>query len=96
MENKIDLSKSFFPVMFMSIFVEAMITYFKSIVVYCDLTFSMLFSIIIGIILAISYDIDIPKIFGIESKYRYIGNIITGILISRGSNYIYDFISIFS
>lgn len=53
----------------------------------------MLLGISLGIIVAILYNLDLPEYFNIKSRIPYIGCIFTGILISRGSNYIYDLIS---
>lgn len=47
----------------------------------------------IGLFLAsIVYHIDIFDIIGMASLIPYVGMILTGILISRGSNYIYEII----
>ena len=50
----------------------------------------MFLSIVLGILISIAYEIDIPKYFNLNSRIPYLSNILTGILISRGSNYIYD------
>jgi hypothetical protein len=47
-------------------------------------------AIILGIIVAFAAKIDIFEILGIPMDIRYLGNILTGILISRGSNFIHD------
>ena len=81
--------------MFMAMLVEGITTYIKSVTVDNCFTIGMVLSIIISIIIAICYDIDIPKQLGISSKILYVGNIISGLLIARGSNYLYDFITRF-
>lgn len=53
----------------------------------------MLLSIVLGILISIAYEIDIPKYLNLHSRIPYLSNILTGILISRGSNYIYDLIT---
>lgn len=80
---------------FMAMLVEGITTYIKSVTVDNCFTIGMSLSIIISIIISICYDIDIPKQLGISSKMAYVGNIISGLLIARGSNYLYDFISKF-
>ena len=50
-------------------------------------------SICFGIIIAISYNLDLPEYFNIKSRIPYVGCILTGILLSRGSNYIFDLFS---
>ena len=79
----------------MAMLVEGITTYIKSVTVDNCFTIGMSLSIIISIIISICYDIDIPKQLGISSKMAYVGNIISGLLIARGSNYLYDFISKF-
>lgn len=76
--------------MSLSIIVESVITYFKEFFVYECFSISMVFSIILGIAIAIIYKLDLPECFNLKSTVPYIGNILTGLLISRGSNYIYD------
>lgn len=80
---------------FMAMLVEGITTYIKSLSLDNCFTIGMSLSIIISIIISICYDIDIPKQLGISSKMAYIGNIISGLLIARGSNYLYDFITKF-
>ena len=88
-------NKSYFAPLFMAMLVEGMTTYIKSATVDHTFTIGVCVSIIISIIISICYDIDIPAQFGISSKTAYIGNIISGLLIARGSNYLYDFITKF-
>lgn len=47
----------------------------------------------IGIVLAFAYRIDLFALFGIITYHPYIGQIITGTIIGRGSNYLNDIIS---
>ena len=55
-----------------------------------EFCWEMLLSIVLGILISIAYEIDIPKYLNLHSRIPYLSNILTGILISRGSNYIYD------
>ena len=50
-------------------------------------------SIIIGIALAVGSGLDIFMVVGISLKVPYLGMILTGILISRGANFIHDLMS---
>lgn len=88
-------TKTYFAPIFMAMLVEGITTYIKSMAVDNCFTIGMWLSIIISIVISICYDIDIPEQFGISSKTAYIGNIISGLLIARGSNYLYDFITRF-
>jgi len=50
----------------------------------------MILSLTLGMIIAVAYKFDLPMYLNMESQIPYIGCILTGILISRGSNYVYD------
>lgn len=50
----------------------------------------------LGVGLAIAYNIDIPTLVGLTgSTIPLVGNVISGIIIGRGSNYANDIISAF-
>lgn len=76
-----------------AIMIEAIITYINQFFVNGEFCWEMLLSIIFGIIISIAYDIDVTKHLNLSSRIPYISNILTGILLSRGSNYIYDLMS---
>ena len=84
MENKIA------SIMPLAIIIEAAITYINQFFVSGEVCWQMLLSIVLGILISIAYEIDIPKYLNLNSRIPYLSNILTGILISRGSNYIYD------
>ena len=79
-----------------SILIEGIIAYFNEFFVQGQVVWQMVLSIVFGIIFSVSYELDLLEYFGVKSKIKYIGFIITGILISRGSNYIWDLISSFT
>lgn len=70
--------------------VEGIITYFNEFFVSGIAPWQMIFSVSLGIIIAVSYKFDLLKYMNMESQIPYVGCILTGILISRGSNYVYD------
>lgn len=76
-----------------AILIEGIITYFNEFLVSGNAPWQMIFSLILGIIIAMAYKLDLPKYIGLQSDISYVGSILTGILISRGSNYLYDLIS---
>ena len=47
-------------------------------------------SIVIGLVVSINYDIDVFTLVGLEGKVPIIGAILTGLIISRGSNIVSD------
>jgi hypothetical protein len=48
---------------------------------------------LIGIILCLVYNADLFRAAGILSTVPFVGNVLTGLIVSRGSNYLNDFIS---
>ena len=84
MENKIA------SIMPLAIIIKAAITYINQFFISGEFCYEMFLSIILGILISIAYEIDIPKYLNLHSRIPYLSNILTGILISRGSNYIYD------
>ena len=50
----------------------------------------MALSLTFGVVIAIAYKLDLPAYFDLKSEIQYIGCVLTGILLSRGSNYIAD------
>ena len=86
---KQDVSK----MIMITVLVEGIITYFNEFFVSGNAPWQMIFSLVLGIVVAIAYKFDLPRYLNMESNIPYVGCILTGILISRGSNYIYDLIS---
>ena len=77
-------------IMPLAIIIEATITYINQFFVDGEFCWEMFLSIVLGILISIAYEIDIPKYLNLHSRIPYLSHILTGILISRGSNYIYD------
>ena len=48
---------------------------------------------VLGIILAIASGLDAFSLVGIDFKFAIVGQILTGLVISKGSKYVYDFIT---
>ena len=81
-----------FGIVAFSILVEAIVTYVNQFFVHGVFSWKMLLAIVLGILVAVSYNLDLPAYFNLNSKIPYIGCVLTGILISRGSNYVFDII----
>lgn len=79
-----------------AILIEALITYGKQFIVDGVFCWQMLASIMISILITCAYKINIVKCFGLETKFNFIDYTITGILLSRGSNYVFDLLHKFS
>jgi hypothetical protein len=80
----------FSTILIMAVLTEAVITYAKTFVVDRKIKWQMIAAVILSVVVCIAYSLDIPALIGIEGTVPYVGNIIKGILVSRGSNYIYD------
>ena len=76
-----------------SFLIEAIITYFNQFFVQENFCWQMLFSIALGIVIAVAYKLNLPAHFNLTSQIPHVGCVLTGILLSRGSNYIFDLIS---
>ena len=79
-----------------AILVEAIITYINQFFISGTFCWEIFSSICFGILLAVAYKLDLPEYFDMKSNIPFIGQIITGILISRGANYVYDLIGKFT
>ncbi len=77
-------------VLVMAVVVEAVIDYVKTWVVEKKIQWQQIFAMLFGILVSFAYCLDVLALVGIESHVAYVGNVLTGILISRGSNYIHD------
>jgi hypothetical protein len=47
---------------------------------------------ILGVAIAVSYHISLFRVLGAESAQPVFGEVLTGLLLGRGSNYIHSFI----
>ena len=83
---------SFFGLIFSAVIIEGIITYIKTFFVEGRFKWQMLVGVAIGILVALVYNIDLFAMVGLTSVVPFVGCALTGILISRGSNYIFDLI----
>lgn len=82
----------FFGLVFLAIVIEGIISYVKTFFVDGRFQWQILVAIALGILVAMAYQVDLFAIVGLTSVIPYVGFVLTGILISRGSNYIFDLI----
>ena len=85
--------EKFFALIVLSIFTEAVITYLRELLPKLQ---PLTLSIIIGIVAAVLYKADAPALLGLHSGVPYVGEVITGFIVARGSNYVYDLIGRFT
>ena len=80
----------FFGLIFLAIVVEGLITYIKTFFADGKFKWQMLVGIGFGVLSAVAFRVDLFTYVGMESSVPYLGAALTGILISRGSNYVFD------
>jgi hypothetical protein len=81
-------------ILILAITVEALIEYTKLIFVDHQINWKQIVSLIIGIAIAVLSNIDLFSIVGVTFIVPYVGCVLTGIIFSRGSNYVADFITL--
>lgn len=82
----------YFGLFFLAVIVEGVITYINEFFVKGVLKWEMIFSILLGVFVAVAYGVDMLALVGLKTPVPFIGSILTGILISRGSNYVFDLV----
>lgn len=87
------MNKYISKMIMVAILIEGIVTYFNEFFVSGNIPRQMIFSLILGMVISVSYELDLPNHLGLKSTIPYVGSILTGILISRGSNYLYDLIN---
>lgn len=73
-----------------AIVIEGIISYISEVASNGRISWKKIGSIAIGLVLAFNLHLDFFALLGISESTYIIGTICTGILISRGSNYVYD------
>ena len=49
----------------------------------------------LGVVAAVAYNVDVLAVFGLTSGFPYVNQVVSGLIIGRGSNYLNDIISKF-
>ena len=84
MENKT------FGIASFAILIEGIITYLNQFFVQENFCWQITLSIVLGIVIAVIYKLDLPACFNLRSDVPYVGSVLTGILLLRWSNYVFD------
>ena len=79
-----------FFILFTAVIVEGLIAYVNMVIEDKKIHWKVIASAIIGVTVTVCYGIDLFAIVKATTAIPYIGSVMTGILISRGSNYIHD------
>ena len=86
-----------FAVIAFAILVEGIVEYFK--LAFPRFGMSQLIvpvTVLLGVAVCVLYGCDLLAVMGLVTPVPYVGNVLTGILVARGSNYIYDVIGKFT
>ncbi|MEG0803762.1 MAG: hypothetical protein RSF90_02275 [Pygmaiobacter sp.] len=83
---------SFMPIILMAVIVEGLITYLQLLIRDRKMCWQMALSIAIGVFCSVVYQIDLFALLGLSTGIPYVGSVLTGVLVSRGSNYLFDLI----
>lgn len=82
-----------YALIFVSIVIEGIISYAKTIVVDKKIQWQIIGSMALGIGCSLTFGVDLFALAGVDAAIPYVGQILTGILLSRGSNYVYDLLT---
>lgn len=80
----------FFALIFLAVIVEGIVEWIKTIYKSGKFQVSKLIALLVGIIVCIGADVDVFRLVDVSIEWPYVGSVLTGILISRGSNYIHE------
>lgn len=85
----------FFGIMVMAVIVEGLIAYANMIVSPNKvIKWECVAAIVFGVFIGIAYNLDLLAVFGVISPLPFVGCALTGVLLSRGSNYIADLVKV--
>lgn len=51
-------------------------------------------ALLVGILFAFNYSLDLPKLVGLENHFPWFGILITGVLLSRGASFLHDLVKL--
>lgn len=84
----------FATIIILAITVEALIEYVKLIFVQKAVNWKQVAALIMGVALSILAGTDLYALVGVGFAVPYVGSVLTGIIFSRGANYVSDFIGL--
>lgn len=83
----------FFSILVMAIVVESVVDIIKDVFVNKTVMWQKIVSIVLGVVVAIGFGVDLFAMFGLTSTIPYLGTVLSGLLMSRGANYINDILA---
>jgi len=81
-------------ILILAITVEALVEYFKLIVIEKTINWKQIAAIVLSVFLAVAANVDLYQILKINFIIPYVGIVLTGILFSRGANFFADFVKL--
>lgn len=79
-------------ILFLAIFTEGTVEYFFGSSAWAQPYLAWI-ALVVGVFVAIAYNIDIPGLAGLTTNFGIVSNIVSGVIIARGSNYVSDILS---
>lgn len=80
---------AFFGILVLAVLVEGILEYLGTPI---PAQYKPYAAAVLGVVVCIAYGADLPAAFGLP-PVPYVGSVVTGLVIGRGSNYINDLIS---
>ena len=85
-----------FAVLFFAILIEGTVEYVK-LAIEKSVYWEIIVAFVISCVVTIGYHLDFVKaLIGIEPGIPYLGNVISALVVSRGSNYVFDLVGKFT
>lgn len=73
-----------------AVVIEGIVSYITTIVKDKKVEWKIILAILLGCLIAVNLNLDVFKLIGLNEINGMVGVILTGILISRGSNYVFE------
>ena len=86
------MKAQFIGFLLLVVFTEGIITYINNFFVSKEPKWQQVASLIVGEVMAFGYRADLLALFGLDAVIPYLGIAMSGIVISRGSNYVFDLV----
>lgn len=80
-----------YAIIFLAIVIEGIVEYIK-LAVNKNMCVEIIGTIVLGVGVAIAFNLDMCAAAGIPAQWPYVGSVLTGISMARGSNYIFDIV----
>jgi len=85
-----------FAVLFFAILIEGTVEYVK-LAIQKSVYWEIIVAFAVSLVATIGYNLDFVKaLIGIEPSIPYLGNVVSALVVSRGSNYVFDLVGKFT